>query len=158
MATSVLSTASTLLFELPDGIALPPYRDKVRTRKSIIRSIVKCLQSPKIDLLYVGYKPDYVQELISDQQPAQHQTFVSINVLEDNGITCSFASSENMIRRRFRKELQLNDEWIIIDNEQEFDGFIRRKIDIYVKYHHAGKHNVAPAHTLAVSSAYMAAS
>lgn len=158
MITTLPLQSSTLLVRLPDEIALQPFQDKTRIKKGIVRAIIRMLQTHLPELLYVGYKPDYVKQSIDTQPITENSTYVAIHVLDDNGATCSFATSQRMLQNRFKRELQSNRECIIIDNPCLRNGFVVRNIEIYVKSIYAGRVRQLPHYTLAISSSYMAAS
>lgn len=157
MAELLHPTSSTLMVRLPQDVELPAYQEKSRVQKTILRTIIKTLQTRELELLYVGYKPDYIMHSIDSQKLTENRTLITINVLEDNGSMCDFNTSQNMLLKRFKRELQSNNEHIIIDHVTEKDGFTERNIEIYIKSKFSRKPAAVPHYTLAMSSSFLAA-
>ena len=154
MTEQLHTLTSTLMVLLPKDLLLPTYQEKSRVKKTILRSIIRTLQTRELELMYVGYKPEYVMEYIDSVPLAADRVIVSINVLEDNGAMCDFNTSQEMLLKRFKRELQLNSEHIIIDRSIEKDGNTERCIDIYIKSRCTQRPSTMPHYTLAMSSGF----
>lgn len=157
MAETLLTSTSTLMVKFPDDVFLPAYQEKVRIRKTIIKTIISTLRKRQLELLYVGYKPDYIMHSIDAAELNENRTIVTINVLEDNGYMCDFNTSQAMLLKRFKRALQANSEHIIIDNYHVRNGFTERNIEIYIRSMTPPRKSHVPHYTLAVSSSYLAA-
>ncbi len=158
MAGILQSVTSTLMVKLPEDVILPTYQEKIRVKKTILRSVIRTLQTRRLELLYVGYKPEYVVSNMDAEKLTSDRTIVSINVLEDNGYMCDFNTSQEMLLKRFKKELQSNNEHIVIDRATQKDGFTERTIEIYIKCRYSQKSTHVPHYTLAMSSGFYAVS
>ncbi len=158
MAEALHNITSTLMVRLPEDIILPAYQEKIRVKRTILRTVIQMLQTQKPELLYVGYKPEYMASSIMNEKLTANRTIISINVLEDNGFMCDFNTSQEMLLKRFKKELQCNSEHIVIDHVFDRNGFQERNIEIYIKcrYNHRPAH--VPHYTLAMSSGFYAVS
>ena len=80
-------------------------------------------------MLFVGSLHDYGIEYI-DIPPLENSIIVSVNILNDTKF--DFNTSQNLLLRRFKKELQSNNEHIVIDKTTLNDGIESRFIEIYI--------------------------
>lgn len=130
MAETLLRTTSTLIVKVPSIISLPPYKEKSRVQKNIIKSVIQCLQSNELELVYVGLDLDLG---ISYKEPEyDDSTIITINVLEDNPAR-DLNTPRQVLLKSFKKELQYNNEHILIDKTAVKNGKTLRKIEIYIK-------------------------
>ena len=79
--------------------------------------------------MYVGPQVDAVK----DFDVSFEGITVTVNVLNDT--VYDFNLSQQAILKRFKKELQINNEHILIDNTTFHNGMYQRKIEIYIKSH-----------------------
>jgi hypothetical protein len=139
MVKSLLSNTSTLVVKLPDYLILPEYHDKIRIRKTIIRTISQLLQTKTLEMLYIGWKPidhlDYFDP-IADPDSC---TIVSLNVIHSYGKICDFNTPQFILLKRFKRELQNNNEHILIDSTKEVNGKMQRSIEVYMNSRNSPK-------------------
>jgi hypothetical protein len=142
MAKSLLSNTSTLVVKLPDYLILPEYHDKIRIRKTIIRTISQLLQTKTLEMLYIGWKPIDHLDYFDPISDADSCTIVSLNVIDSFGKICDFNTPQFMLLKRFKRELQNNHEHILIDSTKEVNGKIQRSIEIYMNSRNSHKERV----------------
>lgn len=153
MAGILLPITSTLIVKLPDYLVIPEYQEKIRAKKTIIRTITQALQSKEIELLYAGYKPDSGLDYYLPSRLSDDCTIININIIENGGKVCDFNASQAMLLKRFKKELQYNSEHILIDKTNVRDGKAERCIEIYIKSRDAVKMPaVTPNYTFTMGS------
>ena len=146
MAEILQLRTSTLVVKLPSEVSLPAFNEKPRTRKAILRTIIQTLQTQKMELLYVGPQ----QESFNDYNVTSEGIIVAINVL--NG-TSDYNLSQDVLLKRFKKELQYNNEHILIDSTNFNNGVYQRNIEIYIKSRTSDKPTV-PGYTFATSAGF----
>jgi len=129
MCAKLLNRTSTLKFKLPNRIFLPEFEERIRVKKTILRTIIKTLKISELEMLFVGSLHDYGIEYI-DIPPLENSIIVSVNILNDTKF--DFNTSQNLLLRRFKKELQSNNEHIVIDKTTLNDGIESRFIEIYI--------------------------
>ena len=120
-------STSTLMIKLPVDIEIPTFQDKPRIRKAILRNIIQTLQTKTLELMYVGPQGD----ADNDFDVSFEGITVTVNVLNDT--IYNFNLSQQALLKRFKKELQINNEHILIDNTTFHNGMYQRKIEIYIK-------------------------
>ncbi len=152
MAESLLGTTSTLIVKVPAHVAVPPYKERSRAQKSIIRSIVQILQSNQLELIYVGPKPDTEIQYIEPETFSEDSTLITINVLEDNPESRDFSNPQQLLLKSFKKEMQCNSEHILIDKTVVKENFSQRRIEVYIKSRNSARPAAMPAYTFAKSS------
>ncbi|HEX9979126.1 MAG TPA: hypothetical protein VGB50_01015 [Flavobacterium sp.] len=146
MAEILHARTSTLQVKLPADLYVPPFQDKIRARKGIVKTIIHTLQTKQLELIYVGLQSG----LMNLQDAAISEgVVVSVNILND--AISNFNASPEMLLKRFKRELQHNHEHILIDNTIEVNGKTLRTIEIYIRSRHADK-VIVPAYPFAVSS------
>ncbi len=146
MTTNLLANTATLIIRIPGYIDIPPYQEKSRAKRSIIRSLIRAMQNKDLELVYAGYWPEDALAAASGEQDG---TLLSINVLNAGRSVTEFNNSQETLVRRFRKELQSNSEQIVIDNPST--GSNARHIQVYLKSKF-GETPVKPHYAFAVSS------
>jgi hypothetical protein len=160
MAKSLLSNTSTLVVKLPDYLILPEYHDKIRVRKTIIRTISQLLQTKTLEMLYIGWKPVGELDYFDPISDADSSTIISINVIDSFGKICDFNTPQYMLLKRFKRELQNNNEHILIDSTKEVNGKKQRSIEIYMNSRNSHKVRVenymysVPSESRRISTVY----
>ncbi|HEY0045186.1 MAG TPA: hypothetical protein VGB44_00580 [Flavobacterium sp.] len=152
MAETLQRTTSTLMVKVPSQVLVPPYKEKSRAQKSIIRAIVQILQSKELELIYVGPRPDTTITYIEPTTFTEDSTVITINVLEDNSEARDFNTSQHTLLKSFKKEIQCNSEHIIIDNTVVKDGKSQRRIEVYIKSRHSVRPAAVPSYTFSKSA------
>lgn len=148
--TQALPFTSTLMLKVPQDVVIPPYSEKPRARKLVVRRIIEILQTRQLELLYVGLNPG---EIFSEKPVSVDGdcTVISINVLNAYGAVCDFNTSQEMLLRRFKRELQSHNEHILIDKFTLSRDSATRNIDIFIKSN-ARVATIQPNYTFSISS------
>jgi hypothetical protein len=133
------------MVKIPTDLAIPSYQDKPRVRKAILRTIIQTLQTKTLELIYVGPQ----QQSLSDVDTNLEGVIVTVNVLKDG--PDDYNLSQDMLLKRFKKELQFNSEHILIDNTTFDEGNYLRHIEIYIKSLRTKK-SVSAGYTFSTSS------
>ncbi|RZJ35026.1 MAG: hypothetical protein EOO51_06990 [Flavobacterium sp.] len=142
---------SVLLVRIPEDVFIPEYQDKPRPRKAILRAVIQTLQTKTLELLYAGPQKESVFEKYAGKNEG---IFVSINVLDDG--KCDFTISQDVLLKRFKRELQYNNEHILIDNTSFANGVYQRHIQLYIRSRRSDKKPV-PAYTFSASGNFASA-
>jgi hypothetical protein len=150
MISNLLSNTATLIARIPDHIQVPPFQEKSRAKKCIIRTIIKLLQTKQLELLYAGFDTEGPSK--EKKNVTGDAVVVSINILKPGRAVCDFNSTEDVLMRRFKKELQINNEHILIDQVILKEGTAQRHIDVFVKSRTPERLVYQPNFTYAVSS------
>ncbi len=132
MATKILPLTATLTVKVPSEFYIQSLKDKKSVRKNILKSISKLLRKEEMQLICFGYKEEDEYELPTPIYQ-NDTTFVTINIIESGSDLLDFASCQNEILKRFKRELKENEEQILIDNSQVIDGKTIRNIEVYIK-------------------------
>lgn len=156
MANKILPPTSTLIAKIPNNFYIPDYQDKIRVKKTIVRTIIQILQSNELELIYLGNKPelnnDYNPIILLNENNKEDTTVININIIEAVGEKCPYNSSQQMLLKRFKKELQYNSQHILIDTSTCKNGKTERTIEIYLKSRYFKKIVVTPNYTRNVNS------
>lgn len=147
MTTNLLSNTATLIIRIPGYIEIPPYQEKSRAKRSIIRTLIRSMQSKDLELVYAGYWPEDALAAATERLDG---TILSINVLCAGRSVTEFNNSQDTLVRRFRKELQSNSEQIVIDHVA--NGSSPRHIQVYLRSKFQEVALQQPRYAFAVSS------
>ncbi len=147
MTTNLLANTATLIVRIPGYIDIPPYQEKSRAKRSIIRTLIRSLQCKELELVYAGYWPE---DALASASERHEGTLLSINVLSAGRAVTEFNNSQDTLVRRFRKELQSNSEQIVIDHPA--NGLAPRHIQVYLRSKFQEVALQQPRYAFAVSS------
>ena len=145
MERALQSPNSVLLVRIPEHVFIPEYQDKPRPRKAILRAIIQTLQTRTMELVYAGPQHEGVFEQYAGKSEG---IFVSVNVLGDG--KSDFSISQDVLMKRFKRELQYNNEHILIDNTTFTAGIYQRHIEIYIRSRRSEKSPI-PAYTFSAT-------
>lgn len=158
MAEKILPPTSTLIAKIPNNLYIPDFKDKIRIKKTIVRTIIKILQSNELELIYVGCQPEWNKGYnpttpSGNENYSEDTTLINITIIEAVGVKSNFNSSQQMLLKRFKKELQYNSQHILIDSTSLKNGKTERVIEIYIKSRYFKKIVATPNYTMNINSA-----
>ncbi|HLA56126.1 MAG TPA: hypothetical protein VK623_08500 [Flavobacterium sp.] len=153
MIQTLPELTSTIIFKLPCHLYVPPFEEKIRARKTIVRRITQILQNRELVLLYAGYKHEN-KNCVEMQQSSADTTIISIHILAPDARISNFNIPVQILLKRFKREVQYNNEHILIDSTEIKNNHLQRNIEIYIKNRRSFKQAVRQEYSFSIAPNY----